>query len=99
MLRRGHVRDRDRRAERKRDVHDRDSGHTLLHLFDAWSPGGRHARHAHGGVEMEMLAHVPGAWRRRHDPALWLSVSLALPYLGMLAYFALQIARAMGLRY
>lgn len=34
--------------------------------------------------------------RRRSDPALWLSVCVALPYIFMLLYFARQIAYAVG---
>lgn len=40
---------------------------------------------------------VPLAWQHWRDPALWLSVGLAAPYLGALGYFVLQIARAVGL--
>jgi len=36
-------------------------------------------------------------WQRRRDPALWLGVSLAAPYFGMLGYFVWQIARTLGI--
>jgi hypothetical protein len=33
---------------------------------------------------------------RKQDPALWLVLGLAAPYLGMLAYFIWQITHATG---
>jgi hypothetical protein len=37
------------------------------------------------------------AWHPLRDPALWLGVSVAAPYVGMLGYFLWQIGRALGI--
>jgi hypothetical protein len=44
-----------------------------------------------------MIGTQSALWQRRRDPALWLSVTVAAPYLGMLGYFIWQIVRALGI--
>jgi len=46
------------------------------------------------GVSERRRAGWSERWR---DPALWIGLGVATPYLGMLAYFVWQIARAIAI--
>ena len=35
-------------------------------------------------------------WQPLRDPALWLGIGVAAPYVGMLGYFVWRIGRALG---
>jgi hypothetical protein len=59
---------------------------------------GGHARHDRR--EMSAYPRHRGRrapWQPLHDPALWLGIGVAAPYVGMLAYFVWWIGRSLGI--